>query len=251
VLLNVTIKGKGGHNSRPDQANSPIDCFAAVYNALQASRMKYISPYEPATFALGMVRAGTRSNIIPDELSFSGSYRFTSIDAAKKMAVEATRLVEAVCEAYNCRAEADIKAAGMPAVNDPQCVAIARDSIEKALGPERVCAIEPWMASDTFGLTAKIWPGIYALVGIKNPEKGTGREHHNSAFEVDEDALVWGAASSAAYALGFLSSGFKGEGAQYKKTLREFYDEADIPQWAVNLYGQTGVDLRGLDRGFV
>jgi hypothetical protein len=68
---------------------------------------------------------------------------------------------------------------------------------------------------------------------------------------VDEDALVWGAASAAAYALGFLSSRAPGGGAVYKKTLRDLYEETGMSQFAVDMYARTGVDPRGLDAVFV
>jgi amidohydrolase len=251
VLLEVTITGKGGHGSRPDQANSPIDCFVAIYNALQASRMKYISPYDPATFSIGKVQSGAAYNIIPNELTFGGSYRFTSVENAKKMAVESNRMVEHICAAYDCRGKINIRAAGLPVYNDPRCADIARDSIGKAIGGERVCLVDPWMASETYGMTSRIWRSVFALVGIKNDKKGTGREHHNSAFEVDEDALVWGAASAAAYALGFLSSPAAAGGAIFKQTLRDLYEETGMSQFALDMYKKTGTDIRGLDASFV
>jgi amidohydrolase len=251
VQLFVTIKGRGGHGSRPDQANSPIDCFVALYTALQSTRMKYVSPYLPVTLSIGSVHSGAVWNIIADELSFTGSYRFTNREGAEKMAEEVKRIVKHICAAYGCEADAEITAKGMPVVNDAQCADIARSSIGSAIGNDRVCVINPWMASDSFGLTSKIWPSIYALVGIKNPEKGTGKEHHNNAFEVDEDALTWGAASSVAYALGFLSGNIDSEGAIYKKPMRELYEKTGMTKMVVDMYADVGADTKGLDLSFV
>ena len=68
--FNITIHGKGGHGSRPDQANSPIDCFVAIYNALQAARLTKITPFKPLTLSVGLLQAGAVSNVIPNDLTF-------------------------------------------------------------------------------------------------------------------------------------------------------------------------------------
>jgi hypothetical protein len=41
---------------------------------------------------------------------------------------------------------------------------------------------------------------------IKDEEKGTGAEHHNSYFDIDESVLYKGAASAVTYAIKFLQS---------------------------------------------
>jgi hypothetical protein len=51
-----------------------------------------------------------------------------------------------------------------------------------------------------------MWPGVFALLGIKNEEKGIGAEHHNAYFDLDEDVLYKGSASAATYAIEFLNS---------------------------------------------
>jgi hypothetical protein len=62
------------------------------------------------------------------------------------------------------------------------------------------------MASETFGFYQKCFPGVFAFVGIKNPEKGTGAEHHNIYFDLDEDALKLGVAATVQYTIDFLDN---------------------------------------------
>ena len=35
--FDVVLTGKGGHSSRPDLCNNPVDCFVSIYNDLAAS----------------------------------------------------------------------------------------------------------------------------------------------------------------------------------------------------------------------
>lgn len=205
-LVNVTIKGKGGHGSRPDLCNNPIDCFVAIYNALQASRMKYTSPFNPFTFSIGTVKAGEAANIIPEEITFAGSYRFFDNTDGKRLYEMDLRLMENIAKAYGCQIEANALIGGPATMSDPECAQLAREAIGAAIGSENVCDQEPEMGSDSFSGVLQMWPGIYMQVGTKNPEKGSGADHHNIYFDIDEDSMAYSATSAVAYALGFLSS---------------------------------------------
>ena len=88
--FNVTIHGKGGHGSRPDQANSPIDCFVAIYNALEAARLTKITPFQPLTVSVGLLQAGAVGNVIPNDLTFAGTAR--SVRPGSRWACPSTQL---------------------------------------------------------------------------------------------------------------------------------------------------------------
>jgi len=81
----VTIFGRGGHGSRPDNGRNPVDCFAAVYGALQTIGC-----------AVTDVDGGTAGNIIADKLIF----RCT---CENKEALQ--RILTHTAAAYNCTAE--------------------------------------------------------------------------------------------------------------------------------------------------
>lgn len=76
--FDVTITGKGGHGSRPDLSNNPLDCFHAFYGGLQSIWMRDVSPCEPATLAICKVQYGTTWNIIAPTLNFAGNGRVFS-----------------------------------------------------------------------------------------------------------------------------------------------------------------------------
>lgn len=82
----ITITGRGGHGSRPDNAVNPLDCFAAIHTALRAQG------YTPTR-----VDGGTSGNIIPNTLTvtcqFSGDRKLLN------------RVVEHTCSLYGCTAD--------------------------------------------------------------------------------------------------------------------------------------------------
>ena len=54
----ITIEGQGGHGSRPDQSNNPIDCFVAIYQRLQALRLTKVDPFKTCTYSVGLLQSG-------------------------------------------------------------------------------------------------------------------------------------------------------------------------------------------------
>lgn len=82
----ITIQGRGGHGSRPDRAINPVDCFAAVYGAIQR--------FAPV---ITRVDGGTAVNVIPDKLIFS-----MECDIA---AEQLSQIIAPLCNIYHCSFE--------------------------------------------------------------------------------------------------------------------------------------------------
>lgn len=206
MAFHVTVRGKGGHGSRPDLSNNPIDAFVDIYNRLNALRMTKINPFTPLTFSIGEVTAGNSQNVIPEELKFKGTMRtFDREGAGMLFHHEFKKLIDSVCENHGCTAEyTRYTQPGLPVINDGDCVALARDAIGKELGNDCLTTAEPWMASESFARFLAKWPGVFAFIGIKNEEKGVGAAHHNPSFDIDEAVLYKGTAAAATYALAFL-----------------------------------------------
>lgn len=206
--FDVTLVGKGGHGSRPDKASNPIDAFHAIYGALQAMRMTHFSPFEPLTYSIGKLQAGASANVIPQELTFGGTMRtFDQYGAGMAFYRELKTIIEDACRRYHCTPIYNVyRRPTTPVINDPECAQLARKAIGAVLGQDALAETEPWMGSETFSLYQLLWPGVFAFLGIRNEEKGTGAEHHNPYFDVDESVLTKGAACAAAYAVEFLRS---------------------------------------------
>ncbi len=221
--IDITIEGSGGHGSRPDQAISPIDCFCAIYQGMESLRLRRITPFKTLTYSIGMLNAGVVGNVIPQTLSFKGSARFYDVEeVGKPFLADLRNLCDHTAAAYNCKITYNnLSIPGFPVINDLECAQLAREALAKEIGPDFPVQPEPWMASESFSLYLKMWPGVFGLLGIKNPEKGTGAAHHNPAFDVDEDVLSLGAASTAAYTFAFLNSDMDTSARKHKAGFKD------------------------------
>ncbi len=205
--FDVIIRGKSGHGSRPDLANSPIACFSDFYHDLQAARIRSLNPFQPITFSVGSIHAGSSANVIPDDLTFSGTARFLHETQGEAAMQVFTRLLDEACHKNNCNYEFIEEPVPIHLFvnNEETCANIAAEAIERILGKETLTHYPAWMASESFGFYQRYFPGVFAFVGIQNEKKGIGAEHHNAHFDIDEEVLKLGVAATVQYAIDFLN----------------------------------------------
>ena len=99
--------------------------------------------------------------------------------------------------------------AGIPVVNDSKLAELAKSSIRE-LYPKDDAVPDKFplfYASESFSNYCYKYPGIMALLGIKNPEYGSGAEHHNEKFDVDEQVLDMGVKSTVKYVITLMDNG--------------------------------------------
>ena len=205
--FDVTIEGKGGHGSRPDLAVSPVDCFCAIHQQLQALRMRAVAPDQVLTYSLGVVEAGQQANVIPDSLRFAGTVRtFDTARAGECFAREMKGIIEHTCAAYGCTYTLSHFSKPLYEVyNHPAAAEFARQAVVQGVGMGALAACEPWMASESMSAYLKLWPGVLTFTGVCCAEKGCGANHHTPEFDVDESAMAYGAAAAVAYAHAFVT----------------------------------------------
>ncbi len=201
----VEITGKGGHGSTPYIANNPIDCFVAIYQAVSEIPVRFVPADQTCSFSLGLVSGGKVWNIIPDKLTFAGSYRYYDTEVGDIVYEKFHQMLDNICKTYGCKYEIKQQIGPIiPTVNTPTCAALARGSARK-LGDGIEVNFRRWTASESFSAAAKMYPGAMAFIGIENDKKGTGADNHSPFFDIDEDALPVGAALEVQYAFDFLN----------------------------------------------
>ena len=241
VCFDIKIKGKSAHGSQPHLGASPIDCFVAFYNALHTIRMRKISPFDPLTFSIGMLQSGSTNNIIPDELFLRGSSRFFRVEDGQIFKQTLTQTLDHVTQMYDCTYEYSLlRGPCMPVINDPECALLAQQASGEAIGAQRVCQCEPKMGSETFGKPIRMWPGVFALLGVRNTAKGMTSDYHTPQFDPDESSFKYGAAAYAAYAVAFLQSDVDPSPRRYQGDFADMYEEQGVNQEMIDyLRGKT------------
>lgn len=235
--FNVTLKGIGGHGSRPDLSNNPVDCFAAIQMALQSMVLRKISPFETLTYSTCQVEGSQKMNVIPGELTFGGTARFYEVETVGKTFKESfCRICDNISAAYECEPEYNLFIGPLASLkNHPQCVKMARTFLTNLLGAENVVTCEPLMSSESMSYTHLYYPGVYCFLGTKNPERGYGAEMHHPKFDLDEEVMNTGVAATLAYVSGFLNEKEEIDFSPYNGDMRAlFSDGVDKIRMAVD-----------------
>lgn len=176
--IKVTMFGRGAHGSRPETSVDPVVMAAATVLRLQGVVSREIAGTETAVLTVGALRAGVKSNIIPDEAELLLSLR--TLDPAVRATAMAAirRIVAAEAAASGAPKEPEIvlEESFPPMVNDPAATARTRTALEQAIGAGRVVDPGVITGSEDVGLlaTAAGAPLVYWLLGGADPAHFAG-----------------------------------------------------------------------------
>ena len=177
TTLNVTMRGIGGHGSRPEAGKDPIVLAAEFVLVAQTIVSRQIDPQQPAVLTIGTIHGGTKNNIIPDEVTMGLTLRTYSPVVRDRIIEDVRRTAKGLAEAYGVPADRMPSVSiteGTPATyNDPALAERVRAAAIKALGKTRVEEATSVMGSEDVGmftLEGKI-PGVMYWLGAADRSK--------------------------------------------------------------------------------
>ncbi len=182
----ITVKGQGGHGSMPHTAVDPILVASHLVVNTQSIVSRSVDPLKPAVVSFGTVKGGTINNIIPSEVSLSGTVR-TFDSSIQSLAEKRLKdIAEETCKTFGAAADFAYEKGYPPLVNDEAMVDFVRDVTGRILGQDRIQTIDPVMGGEDFAYFLQKIPGAFLFFGM-----GDGMEfpHHHPAFDLDEKAL--------------------------------------------------------------
>ncbi len=204
ALFKVTIRGRGGHSSRPHQAVDPVVAAAAVVVELQSVVSRRIDPQQAAVLSVCRIAGGELANVIPDEVVLEGTARALDMNVAAALESGLREVVDAVSRAHRTNCEIDYRLAYPVTFNAPGPTALARRVIRETVGGERFVELaESSMGAEDFAYYLQRYPGVYVKLG-------TGENCpalHNSKFDFPDAAL----AAGIEYLVNFTSAGLMTE----------------------------------------
>jgi hippurate hydrolase len=158
TAVEVTIRGRGAHGSRPEVSKDPIVLAAEFIMAIQTIVSRENSPFDPAVVTVGSIHGGTKGNIIPDDVHLQLTVRTYKEEVRQHILASLDRIAKGVALAGGVPEDrAPIvktsETEATPATyNDPALTAREAAALKKGLGPENVIEDPPVMGSEDFGL---------------------------------------------------------------------------------------------------
>lgn len=184
--FDITVHGKGGHGSMPQQTVDPILVASQLVLSIQSVVSRSLDPLKPAVVSFGTIQGGTIYNIIPEQASLSGTIRTFDPDVHDTVERRMREIVENTCSAYGATAEIEFKRGYPAVVNHPEMVDFATEVTKKILGEGRIMDIDPVMGGEDFAYFLQKVPGAFMFFGMGD---GMAYPHHHPRFDMDEKAL--------------------------------------------------------------
>lgn len=188
----ITVLGKGGHASQPDQTIDPIAIGAQVVTNLQHIVSRYQDAQETSVISVTQFHAGSAINVIPSTVTIGGSVRCFNPDLQKKIPNFIERIVKGITEAHGATYQFNYQFGYAPVINDEEVTRVIDETVCEVFGEDCRELVKPMMASEDFSAFQKVVPGSYVSIGAGNEEKGIIYPHHHPKFTIDEQALADG-----------------------------------------------------------
>ena len=107
--VKVTVYGRGGHGSMPQNTIDPVVLAAMIVIRLQTVVSREIAPGQTAVLTVGSSQAGTTSNVIPDHAVLQFNLRSYSQQTRQRMLDAIQRIVRAECQASGSPKDPDFE----------------------------------------------------------------------------------------------------------------------------------------------
>ncbi len=193
-VFEIVLTGRGAHGARPHESADPIVCMAAVISALQTIVSRRVNPATPAVVTIGMVNAGTASNIIPERAELRGTLRATDHETRALLQAEMREISTHIAAAHHVQAAVTFSAGVPPVINDARAARWASDAATEMLGAGSLVPLGITnMAGEDFAWYQQQIPGCFLRVGARERDEPV-IPAHSPQFDVSEEAIFVGAA---------------------------------------------------------
>ena len=201
--FDIKIIGKGGHAAHPHLSIDPIAISSTVIAALQQIVSRNIDPLENIVLTIGKIEGGFARNVIAPEVTLEGTVRLLNPELRPKVKETMHEYLNGITSGMGASYELEYTY-GYPSVfNDPALIPTLRTTVDKILGEGQLLDVNPSMGGEDFSYFAREVPGVFFRLGTNGGED-TAYPNHHPKFNVDEDALHYGAAILSQFAYDYL-----------------------------------------------
>ena len=198
----IKIKGTQTHGSTPWAGIDPVMATAELIqslNTIVSRRINIIN--NPAVISVGMVKAGTRNNIIPEDAEIMGTIRTFDPELRKEIYSEIEQVAKGVALGTGTKISVEFDVGGFypETYNDPKLVEAMKESLMKASPGRFVESNIPVTGAEDFSYFSKEIPGFYFWLGVNKPGVGIDSTNfgertdvagnHSPYFYVDDSAF--------------------------------------------------------------
>ncbi len=174
----ITIKGKGGHASQPQDARDPVLAASQVVSALQSIVSRSVHYEERAVVSVTTFHAGEAFNVIPDTAVLTGTTRALSEEVCDLIERRMGEVVTQVAAGMGCEGALDFVRMYPVLVNTPVETAHVERAARAVLGEGAVTSTNlPMLGAEDFAYFLQHRPGCFFFLGGGEPGRSNSMCH--------------------------------------------------------------------------
>lgn len=191
----VTVRGEGGHGSQAHAAKDPVPVACEIVTALQTMVTRGYDVHDPVVVTVGYVKAGSKTNIIPDDAELGLTVRSLSVEHRARLQSDIERLVAGITSAHGLTGEVQWIDPYPPTINDDAEYALGREVIADLFGPESYTEREPELGSEDFSYIMEQVPGAYFFLSACMTDDPAAAPDNHSPRAAFDDSVIYQASA--------------------------------------------------------
>jgi amidohydrolase len=199
-----TITGLGGHGAEPHKTVDALLAACQAVNLVQSIASRNVGPLDLGVVSVGTLHAGSVFNAIAETAEFTGTIRSYNAETRALILRRLEEIVTGAAAAFGAQADVEVAPIVPALVNDPAITQEVTALFIEMLGEENLDPDQRAVPSDDLAEFLARAPGCNFSLGAAPNENPY--PHHNSRFDINEDALPIGAALFAAIVMHYLVS---------------------------------------------
>ncbi|WP_010119772.1 amidohydrolase [Corynebacterium nuruki] len=189
-IVEVTVKGPGGHTSRPHLTADVIYAVGLLITQLPGLLSRRVDPRTGTVLTFGAVSGGAAFNAIPQEASLLGTLRTGSPTVWRELEALFPELVEQILAPTGATAEIRHDKGVPPVTNDDACTALMAQAV-KDVDPHALQEAPQSSGGEDFSWYLEHVPGAMARLGAWNGQ-GEKADLHQADIIFDENCIAVG-----------------------------------------------------------
>ena len=202
--LYLTVKGRGGHAALPNAYNNPVMLISQLLPKLESYLESLSDSTSPYVLAFGKLEAEGATNVIPEFAKAAGTLRTMDEQLRTIIHKKLKVFVAEFLTSNNAEGQLEI-IKGYPCLNNDEiltenCI----HSAKEYLGSENVELLDFRMTAEDFSFFSQKIPACFFRLGVRNEDLGIIYGVHHPKFDIDKNAIKFGAGLMAYIALNVL-----------------------------------------------
>ena len=186
--LKITITGRGGHAARPEQTVDPLPIAGALLQAVQTLTSRNMDPIDSAVISLCTIQAGNAFNVIPQDLTMTGTVRTLREEVRDMIEERLEAMVGNIAAAYGAVGTLDYARHYPVTVNHERETELAATAAQEVAGVENVHLDMPQtLGGEDFSFMLNEVPG--AMINVGN---GPSAALHHPKYDFNDEVIAWG-----------------------------------------------------------